>query len=363
MQNVAKRDELVRRARAAADLAAHAIDPADQFGVELHITAEVIVDARAALDHAGQDVVDIVDRKRIVHAVARDCAFGAGAHAVPGFALAVALTAKQNLLAVFAPRNQREHGFGLAETGEIVKIAVLPVRIMRVVVAHALDRRRYDADGIIADDAHQLPAAVSVFPGFDHAVWSVQCGAGIRWRVHLGVQQQCANAKKFDHVGQGGFVVVVAGIFKMRGGDRAEIRENFARIAGQRGGRILTGETKAAEKPAAPLHQCFSACGDGRVRVRQQRFEGDGRISQPRRAIGIQAFKQGRGQGAGVIAIAIAVTKFKSLEPVACIGATATAKVAGQRAVQIARTNTGASAGKCAVQFAVADCRGRHVAP
>ena len=69
VQEMRQRDELVRRHRALAHFGAHAVDPADQLQIELGIAAEMIVDARATFDHAGQDVVDVVDRERIVEAV------------------------------------------------------------------------------------------------------------------------------------------------------------------------------------------------------------------------------------------------------------------------------------------------------
>ena len=64
-------EELVRRLRAHAHLRAHAVEPADQLEVELGVAAEVVVDARAAFEQAGQDFVEVGDRVRIVHAERR----------------------------------------------------------------------------------------------------------------------------------------------------------------------------------------------------------------------------------------------------------------------------------------------------
>ena len=58
--------------------------------------------------------------------------------------------------------------FGFGEAGQVVEIAVLPVRIVAVVVAHPLWRGGDDADAVAADDAHQLLAATGEFPGFNH---------------------------------------------------------------------------------------------------------------------------------------------------------------------------------------------------
>ena len=168
MQDVAERDELMRRHRAALDLRAHAVDPRHELDVEIGVAAEVVVDAAAAFDHAGQDVVDVADREGVVESVIVDRAFGSGARTVPRFAFGIAFAAEQDRLAVRAAGNQREHGFGFGEAGEVMEIAVLPVRIMAVVVAQPFRRGGHDADGIAAHDSHQLTAATRVLFAFDH---------------------------------------------------------------------------------------------------------------------------------------------------------------------------------------------------
>ncbi len=128
----------------------------------------MVVDARAAFDHARQDVVDVANRKRIVHAVVAHRAFRAGARSVPRFTFGIAFAAEQDHFAMAAPGNQREHRFGFGESGEVMEIAVLAIRIVTVVVAQTLGRGRHDADRVVADDAHQLLAAARVFLAIDH---------------------------------------------------------------------------------------------------------------------------------------------------------------------------------------------------
>ena len=67
-----------------------------------------------------------------------------------------------------ASGNQREHGLGFGKPGQVMKIAVLTIRIMTVVVAQTLRRRRHDADRVASDDAHQLLAAAREFLAIDH---------------------------------------------------------------------------------------------------------------------------------------------------------------------------------------------------
>ena len=162
VQDVRERDEFVRRTGALTHLRPHAVDPADQLLVELDLAAEVVVDALAPFDHAGQDVVDVVDRKRVVEGELVDRAFRAEARPVPAFALGIAFAAEQDDFAGLAARDQGQHRLRLVEAGQVVEVAVLPVRIMRVVVADALGRRRQDGDGVATDDAHQLATAALV---------------------------------------------------------------------------------------------------------------------------------------------------------------------------------------------------------
>src|SRR3546814_18117323 len=82
--------------------------------VEVGVAAEVVVHPRAAFEQAGQDLVDVLDRVGVVHAVAVDGALRAGARPVPGLARGVAVAAEQPVLAVLAPGHKPQYrpGFG-----------------------------------------------------------------------------------------------------------------------------------------------------------------------------------------------------------------------------------------------------------
>ena len=158
----------MRRLRTVAHLRTHAVHPADQLEVELGVAAEVVVDARAAFEQAGQDLVEVGDRVGVVEAVRRHRALGPGARAVPGFALGVAVAAEQQGLAVLPARHQHQHRLGLGETAQVPEVAVLAVGIVGVVAAHAFGRGRQDEDGVLVRHAHELLAATREFGGFDH---------------------------------------------------------------------------------------------------------------------------------------------------------------------------------------------------
>ena len=91
-----------------------------------------------------------------------DRAFLAGARAVPGFAVGIALAAEQDRLAVRAARHEHEHRFGFGKPGEVPEVGILPIRVMRVAAADAFGRGGQDEDRVVAGHAHQLLAAARV---------------------------------------------------------------------------------------------------------------------------------------------------------------------------------------------------------
>ena len=98
MQQVIERDELVRRRGAQASLGADVVDPLHQSMIELLVATDGVVDALAAFDQPGQDVVDIANGERVVGAELADRTVLAGAQAVPQLALGIALAAEQDRL-------------------------------------------------------------------------------------------------------------------------------------------------------------------------------------------------------------------------------------------------------------------------
>src|SRR5690554_7883012 len=81
VQKVIERDQLARRMSALA-LRVQRVDPAEQTRVELS-GADRVIDALAALEQPGQDLVDVAYRKCVVGAVMLDGARGTRASAFP----------------------------------------------------------------------------------------------------------------------------------------------------------------------------------------------------------------------------------------------------------------------------------------
>ena len=125
VQQVVERDELARRVAALA-LRVQRLDEREQPLVEL-VGAERVVDAVAALEQSGQDVVEIRDRERIVGAVRRDGALRPRARPVPELALGIALAAEHQEFALRPTRHEHRDGLGLREAREVEEVAVGPV--------------------------------------------------------------------------------------------------------------------------------------------------------------------------------------------------------------------------------------------
>ena len=158
VQQVVERDELLRRLHAAARLRLRLqpVDPADDALIELLVHAHRVVDARAVLHQARQDVVDVGDRERVVGAVVARRSLGPGAPTVPRLARRIALAHEQHVLRLRAAGDQHRDRLGLGEAREVVEIAVGAVVIVDVAVARLLGHRRQDRDAALA---HQSSSA------------------------------------------------------------------------------------------------------------------------------------------------------------------------------------------------------------
>ena len=131
----------------------------------------------------GQDLVDVGDRKGVVGAVVARGALGPGAPAVPGLARRIAIAHEQDVFALRTARHQHRDGLGLVETGEIEEVAVGPVGVFDVVVAHAHGRGGHDGDRIAAHLLQQRAAAPLEFLASDGRDTRVAVGA-VFLRLH-----------------------------------------------------------------------------------------------------------------------------------------------------------------------------------
>ncbi len=97
-------------------------------------------------------------RNRMGLVEAEDFASGVGpvAEAVPDFAFRVLFAAEQHVLVAVGAGQQRDHRLGFRESGQIVKIAVLPIGEHRIAIAGDFGRRRNERQPTAAMVAHRL---------------------------------------------------------------------------------------------------------------------------------------------------------------------------------------------------------------
>ncbi len=116
VQGMIERHELLRRMHTQAGARLQAIDPADHSLVKIGVEPHRVVDARAALHESGQDVVDVVDGKRIIGAIVLDRALGPRAPPIPGLAQGIAFAHEQHAFRVRAARDQHCNRLGFAKS-------------------------------------------------------------------------------------------------------------------------------------------------------------------------------------------------------------------------------------------------------
>ena len=163
VQQVIEADELVGRMVSLAPALTQRRDPGEQPLIEIRVGADRVVDAFALLDDAGQDFVDVGDRKRVIGAERSDCAFGPGAGPVPDCARRVALTTEQDELAVGTTGHEDRNRVRFAKPGQIQEVAVLTEKVLAVAIPHARRRRGQDGNSALAHHPHQLAPALGEF--------------------------------------------------------------------------------------------------------------------------------------------------------------------------------------------------------
>jgi hypothetical protein len=118
---------------------------------KLFVILEVLGKLRGELRHG----------KPRVGAEVFDRAFDARARTVPHLALGIARPDEQDRLVLRVLGRHDQHRFGLVESGEVVKVGVLPVLVLDVVVADCYRRRRKNRDAV-PELGHQRLASTRV---------------------------------------------------------------------------------------------------------------------------------------------------------------------------------------------------------
>ena len=170
VQQMVQRQKLLRRLGTETRLAANQVDPVGQPTVKVGIGAHGVVDTLPPFNQPRQDVVDIIDRERIIGTVFDNSAFLPSAIAIPQLAFLVAFAAEQHVLAVLTPGHQHGHRLRFGKTGQVLKITVLAIIVFNITITDKDLRRRQNGDAVGFHLTHQRLAAARIFGlGDSHA--------------------------------------------------------------------------------------------------------------------------------------------------------------------------------------------------
>ena len=120
--------------------AAHLAQPALHARIEFRADAERTEQSRGVGEQRRHFGVDRPDRMARIEPEGRGRPVRAMAKPVPDFALVILRPAEKDRLAPIAERYQRQRSTGLAESRQVPEVAVEPVGVLGVAVAHALRR-------------------------------------------------------------------------------------------------------------------------------------------------------------------------------------------------------------------------------
>ena len=178
MQGRLQRLHAGRRLGAASGDLAQLAQGAGHQAVERGMLAKGVVQGFAAGKQLRQLGFKSVECVGLIGAVARHRAFRTGTAPVPNLAFGVARPHEQHERAFLAARAEHGNRLGLGKASEVMKVAVLPERIMRVARAHLFPRRRDDRHPPFTERPHQRGAALCVCRG-RQCTLRERCGSGM----------------------------------------------------------------------------------------------------------------------------------------------------------------------------------------
>ena len=139
--------------------ATHLTQPAFNLFSQSLVGGERKPDALAVFQQTRQTCVDFITGESLLHCQFGLGRFGAETVARPNLALQVFGLAEQH---AFAVAGQHQTGIGLAEAGEVVKVAVVAIQILGIAVAVQLWGRGDDGDTASAQLGGQACAALGI---------------------------------------------------------------------------------------------------------------------------------------------------------------------------------------------------------
>ena len=133
------------RGHTIAHLGTHRVKPTQHPRIPRLVAAEVTTQLRLIGQQIRHARIELAYRMAFVEAEYLARLLRTVPKSIPDFALDILVAAKQHTLRLVS-RDYHQHGLGLDKTGQIIKIAVVAVGIMRIAVARAFWRRRDDGN-------------------------------------------------------------------------------------------------------------------------------------------------------------------------------------------------------------------------
>ena len=171
------------------------LEPAEHPRVEPGVLAHRVPDVRAVLQEAGQDLVDVVDGKRVVRAVSLAGALEARPRPVHPLLARIPLAAEEQVLAGLAARQEQGHRLRLRKPREIEEVAVRAVGVLDIAVAARHRGGGREDRAAFARVVEEPPAPPGVLAALDDRL---PHGPGRGWRgaTHGAILERFADRTK-----------------------------------------------------------------------------------------------------------------------------------------------------------------------
>jgi len=141
-----------------ASLRAQAVYPTYDALIEVSIDTHGVEDLGAVLQQSRKDFVDVADWKRIIRLIVAGRACWTCAPSIPDLARRITIAYEHHVLGLLAARYEYGNRLRLPEPRYVVKITVLPVRVLDIVIAVPDRCGGQNGNRVAAHEARQLAA-------------------------------------------------------------------------------------------------------------------------------------------------------------------------------------------------------------
>lgn len=139
------------------------VDPVHHMAIKFRVAAHGRVHPITTFDQTGKNVVDIIDRERVICTEIANGAFLSCTQTVPQLTCRIALATKQNVLAVLTSGYQYDNPFRLRKAAEVLEVTVLAINMLDIAITNSHRSRRQNCNAVGDHLCHQRFAATGVF--------------------------------------------------------------------------------------------------------------------------------------------------------------------------------------------------------